>query len=75
MSQLVEKVAKALCVEYENDSVVNWNNAKDFYMKLAKIAIEAMKEPTHEMIMEGDANSNEAVSVIYTSMIEAALKE
>jgi hypothetical protein len=67
-NEMVERVAKAINeIIYIGDS-----GAK----QLARAAIEAMREPTDEMICE--CNSSlvyEELKLIYKSMIDVALKE
>jgi hypothetical protein len=77
MSEMVERVAQALC---ECDAGV-WDTANrancDGYRELAKAAIKAMKEPTEEMIEVGrsrqDYEGRGYVPYIWRAMIAASL--
>lgn len=48
MSQLVEKVARAIEKEF-GSKYVNLHNSEQFFKNVAKVAIEAMREPTEEI--------------------------
>ncbi len=51
--QMIEKVARALCaLEGHNPDAQGWANAKMWmgWQKQARTAIEAMREPTQEML-------------------------
>lgn len=82
MTGMVEKVAIAIFCARENDTQEMWDRSrgpwKDEYRQQARAAIEAMKEPTEEMVITGayvlDQKPSEAKTT-YTAMIDAALKE
>lgn len=84
MSEMIERVARALAFKHDQaninkGAVLAYNAgsiATDYWNGQAKAAIEAMREPTEQMIKAGMAvkvfgNTNET----YKSMIDAALKE
>ena len=84
MSEMVEKVAKALAVKsHMADWVDIGEGSKDVILMLARAAIEAMRDPTDEMAESGagtqvffgwkGANAPECAD-IYRAMIDAALK-
>ena len=81
MSEMIERVAKALRkadVEIENNKGFSDNH----YLILAKAAIEAMREPTEEVLNAFGGHygftppENRAKALpIYQAIIDAALKE
>lgn len=55
-------------------------NSKEYmppetWLHQAKIAIEAMREPTEEMLACIDTTDDPGIAAIYTEMIDVALKE
>ncbi len=72
MSEMAEQVAEALRV---------FNDERDDYAPfnarlLAKVAIEAMREPTDAMIASGRKHLHcDSCISIYQAMIDAALKD
>lgn len=88
MSEMIEKVAKAI---FDRGSVLQkeWDDAddghRDFYRILAKEAIQAMREPTDEMLVEMEqaapaytsfaAREDSPSFKAYKAAIDAALKD
>ena len=68
---MIEKVARAMAKQ-QGESVF-WVS----YTELAKAAIEAMREPSIEMVDEGMSSQlcDAEVRIIWTWMINVALKE
>ena len=90
MNDMIERVAKVLCQRAGNDvSIVFAKGAKkygpiatglrDKYLNDARAAIEAMRDPTEEMVERGLSKPNDfqhghiTVTEIYEAMIDAAL--
>jgi hypothetical protein len=83
MSEMVDRVAKALC-ERDGD---NWDHferggvrlttegysSKDGYMRAARAAIAAMREPTRDMSLVGEAAGNDSTRT-WRAMIDEALR-
>lgn len=72
MSEMVERVARAVA-EFNEFS---WEHcAQSHWIDLARAAIEAMREPTEEMIRVGVKYDHECAEAdgIYRAMIDAAL--
>lgn len=65
---MIEKVANAI-----SDKVMGDQSITDNCHAAAKAAIEAMKEPTEEMLKDSERYYN--AWAYYQSMIDAALKE
>ena len=67
---MIEKVAKAICKaeRYHQDSY-------ELYIPAAKAAIEAMQEPTDEMLDAGAYDLDMTLEIQYKNMIDEALKE
>lgn len=82
MSDMVERVAMAIFDQMHDGGYDNPYSAseetKTFYRKLARAAIEAMREPTELMVYAGHDVAEEAgksgVRFAYTAMIDEALK-
>jgi len=81
---MIERVAKAMADEQgSNWSALNANGPgsglRNMYLRLASVAIKAMKDPTFDMLVAGKAaNAGPRSSLhgyIYEAMIEAAMKE
>ena len=81
---MIEKVARAMLAHRmpNHPSLVEeryWNTYpnKELYLNLAKAAIEAMSEPTDEMIEQLDASIRSKTEAIlaWQATIDAALKE
>lgn len=76
---MVERVARAIMRDdFEGDDM--WNSSgrllRDSYLKNARAAIEAMREPTEGMAGAGNSlGHEEAPSTYYEAMIDAALAE
>ena len=67
MTDMIERVARGLC----SYSEFMWQDN----IPKAKAAIEAMREPTDEMVAAGFEPGCFEVRSVYTAMINAALKE
>lgn len=87
---MIEKVARAMCRRQinKNESLWKQNRTEEFkqsaedyawknYIDEACAAIEAMREPTEEMIniLDGSIGSSGEAKLAYHAMIDAALKE
>lgn len=85
---MIEKVAKSICMaqwggypldEKARNEWPEWRQA----VKLARAAIEAMREPTEDMIsdgwtahdMHGDYGQGNIPKLVFEAMIESAIKE
>ena len=85
MSEMIERVAravKAVEVPRKVDGVMLPEDRERLAVAIARAAIEAMREPTHEMWLAGVRVNNTVPGAydfkeasIYTGMIDAALKE
>ena len=79
MSELIERVARAIrgCVSADDWNFID-EIARKMYRREARAAIEAMREPTTEMLhastMQVPTWDNEASKRKWQAMIEAALK-
>lgn len=83
MSSMIERVAEAI---YEADVGKGWHLHSEFYLKAARAAIEALREPTEEMAVtggsackyvddDGENGVNRANAYeCYKAMIDEALK-
>ena len=72
---MVERVGEALALADSEDYVGGpfvWN--REHYIPLARAAIEAMMEPTDEMVEAGENDGGHSI-YRWQSMITAALKE
>lgn len=67
-NEMIERVARAI-----EKSAKDCGKGSELFKTMAKDAIEAMREPTEEMI--GDCPDPDYVITKYKSMIDAALKE
>lgn len=77
MNEMVERVAKAID-DAEGHATVKGFGAADKAIHMARAAIAAMREPTEDMIAEGEAcddcdSGNASAVVHWLSMIDAAL--
>lgn len=83
MSEMIKKVAKAICREHIINVRYFDNKSEEYlqkavednycdFLKIAMIAIEAMREPTDEMIEA--VKHDYGAKGIYQDMIDAALK-
>ena len=84
---MIERVARAICRANctpdmsAEDIDCQEENAWDMWVPEARAAIEAMREPTEEMLYCGDAQisdwdrTHEDVRAAWHAMIDAALKE
>lgn len=71
--KMIEKVIRAM----QDTGLIDGMSAEDADM-LATAALDGMKEPTRDMVFEGEANTGcaqEDVRYIYRAMIDAALNE
>lgn len=73
---MVERVARALCKCHGvvDHSPIGWQ----WYLPMARAAIEAMREPDDDMVLAGILaweKSPMAVKTQFTAMIDATLKE
>jgi len=87
MGRKIDDVAKAVCreeCEYEGLNISVWHSAlssrdRNEYRKVARAAIEAMREPTKEMLEAGQkawaSDPQKKVATLYRAMIDAALSE
>ena len=72
MSEMVERVAKALAREYDRDPETdNVGLGTQLSTAMARAAIAAMREPTEAMLYAGWQED----SSIWRAMIDAALKD
>jgi hypothetical protein len=69
----VEEVAKAILAESKNFGALahHLKGAEAIEMRLARAAIEAMREPTEAMLRAGSMRTGDA----FRAMVEAALSE
>ena len=87
VSEMVQKVAKALA-EFSQDEVPDWAPDWTLFIGEAGVAINAMREPTRDMVEAGDERHAKCWSLepgegydenptlpVYQAMIDAALKE
>lgn len=77
MSEMVERVAKAIAMHWgcaPQTYDLNPDVRKD-WAGYARAAIEAMREPTPNMILAGMETDAEMTAIAYRAMIDAALKE
>lgn len=80
---MIEKVARAIHRNDSFEAIFEWDELKDdlqkTYLFFAKVAIEAMKEPTTEMEIVGteqwlcEAAMEDRAGVNFRAMITAAL--
>lgn len=76
MTTMVERVARALHEKMCEQDVNGYLAAQLEAADLARAAIEALMEPTEDMLDAGDAADGYDVYVgVWTAMIQAALKE
>jgi len=75
-NEMIERVAKAIfAIDFPTGKLL-WEKAQqDIYLKIAKAAIEAMKEPTQAMFDAGAYDLDMTLKQQWERMIEAALKE
>jgi len=86
MSEMIERVARALCRQYELDDGFSPEQADRAaagdmhrnFIKAARATIEAMREPTDEMLAAGCAGDQEGSfsksRMDWQAMIDEALK-
>ena len=71
MSEMVERVARAMAeragFSWEHCTQEQWKSD-------ARAGIEAMREPTKEMVRAAEANAGAPYTYAYRDMIDAALK-
>lgn len=77
---MIEKVAKAMASAESGPEgsalfSVHWDEFGDGYMDSARVAIEAMREPTEEMELAGSIHPHAASHECWCAMIDAALAE
>jgi len=81
MSEMVERVARAMFEDDQFDyepKMPTWEETgvREEYRRKARIAIEAMREPTEAMIDRGLAWPNSFVKTgVWLAMIDAALTD
>lgn len=76
---MIERVAKAICIADDFDWVSRISSdetayRQDKYMRIARAAIEAMREPTEKMVFSADWIENGTMDA-YRAMIDAALNK
>lgn len=71
---MIEKIARAQAAICSNCKMLDKEDWKS-HLQDAKAAIEAMREPTEEMLACIDTTDDPGTAAIYTEMIDAALKE
>ncbi|RVI65314.1 hypothetical protein [Sinorhizobium meliloti] len=82
MSTMIERVARSICAA-RHDEFNDWDSLdgdeRGQFMTEARAVIDAMREPTDEMIAAGDMpdcdNPQKDAEGVYRNMIDAALKE
>lgn len=77
---MIEKVARAINEFNKNSTDETWlryrqENSWMQFEAIAKVAIQAMREPSEEMLDVFDDNWYNGTKVAYLAMIDAALKE
>lgn len=81
MSEMVERVARAICkARFSNGGNADddgWDDApekfKDEYLAEARAVIEAMREPTNAMMLAAHQLEHPVFDDIWETMIDAAL--
>lgn len=82
-SEMVEKVARALCQRWEgtDEGPKKWEEqseiGKQIWKGMARAALKAMREPTEDMFEEGRKQQQSWLAnaaTIYTAMIDKALE-
>lgn len=79
-SEMIERVAKAIHSHDFPTYALKWEDTKQqIYLDVARIAIEAMKEPTQAMLdaaeKSGSLEEGSSAYGCWQAMIEAALKD
>lgn len=79
MSEMIERVARAVSQSFHDEGYIEgvsdpaeWNE----FLKAARAAIEAMREPTDRMVWDGGTalhDKGEDTAGIWAAMIDAAL--
>lgn len=77
---MLEKVAEAISISFREEGYIENESDPDEwkeFLRAAKAAISAMREPTEEMLEAGfqSTSYDGAIEVAYPKMINAALKE
>lgn len=68
---MIEKIASGMfCADFPDSE---WHPTEDGYMRMARAALEAMKEPTDGMLAA--TYKDEDGRIVWNAMIEAALAE
>ena len=85
MSEMVERVARAMCAAAEDDwdwsvfYIVDANDTaetgREVYRDMARATIEAMREPTDAMLLADPRREMDLSEESWEAMIDAALKE
>jgi hypothetical protein len=80
MNEMIERVAKALWLDYWDGDACAWEDAEESAREtsrsLARAAIEAMREPTEDMIEAGRSeNFGNYPNQAWHAMIDQALTE
>ncbi len=75
MSEIIERVARAIHAADEPGELADANEAhRRFCYDAARAAIEAMREPTEAMLIEGCHGSHVTQEDSWRAMIDEALK-
>lgn len=91
MIEMIERVAKAIyeaddvwCAAFPWPSMGSMDQSPDNYRRIARAAVEAMREPTEEMLAAGSRsrtasdrfdNGDDTLAPEFTAMIDEALKK
>ncbi len=85
MSEMVERVARALWPEFDDlptdasqprlARAGQFGMTQEVALENARAAIEAMYEPTMEMIVSGEKSVSEGSATGWRAMIDAAIRE
>lgn len=76
MGEMVERVGRAMCdAKHGIRTFDNHPNMRAHFMALARIAVEAMREPTKEMIAAESGLNADWLVADWQAMIDAALAE
>jgi hypothetical protein len=76
MIKMIERVARALCeADGQQYDAGHFGTLRDCYRWEARIAIEAMREPTKGMVLAGiRSDADDFPHAVWRAMIDAALK-
>lgn len=74
MNEMIERVAKAISQASMTSPDGPYHICEDGYLHLARAAIEAMREPTEAMTLEGQVDPFPiSAEEAWTAMVDAAL--